>query len=63
MVNKCVKATEGRMPLSAYAENGFFKLYMMDTGLLCSKFDIAPHVVLGGAPPLTASRGPWRRTM
>lgn len=57
MVNKCVKATEGRMPLSAYAENGFFKLYMMDTGLLCSKFDIAPHVVLGGSAYLDGFKG------
>ena len=34
------------MPLSAYAENGAFKVYMVDTGLLCSKFDIAANVVL-----------------
>ncbi len=46
MINKCIKVKEGKMPLSAYAENGTFKVYMVDTGLLCSKFDIAANVVL-----------------
>lgn len=49
IVNKCLKVTEGKMPLSAYAESASFKIYMMDTGLLCSKFDIAANVVIGGA--------------
>lgn len=46
IINRCVKVSEGKMPLSAYADNGAFKLYMMDTGLLCSKFEIVPNVVL-----------------
>jgi predicted AAA+ superfamily ATPase len=46
MINKCVHVTEGKMPLSAYAENEAFKVYVVDTGLLCSKFDIAANVVL-----------------
>jgi len=46
IVHKCVHVTEGKMPLSAYAQNEAFKLYMMDTGLLCSKFDIAATTVL-----------------
>jgi len=46
MINKCVHVTEGKMPLSAYAENEAFKVYMVDTGLLCSKLDIAANVVL-----------------
>lgn len=46
MINKCVHVTEGKMPLSAYAENEVFKVYMVDTGLLCSKFDIAANMVL-----------------
>jgi predicted AAA+ superfamily ATPase len=37
---------KGEVPLSAYAENEAFKVYMVDTGLLCSKFDIAANVVL-----------------
>lgn len=46
MINKCVRVTQGKMPLSAYTENEAFKVYMVDTGLLCSKFDIAANVVL-----------------
>lgn len=46
MINKCVHVSEGKMPLSAYAENEAFKVYMVDTGLLCSKLDIAANVVL-----------------
>jgi predicted AAA+ superfamily ATPase len=46
MIHKCVHVTEGKMPLSAYAENEAFKVYMVDTGLLCSKLDVAAHMVL-----------------
>lgn len=46
IVNKCIRIHEGKMPLSAYADNGSFKLYMADTGLLCSKFDIRANIVL-----------------
>ena len=46
MINKCIHVTEGKLPLSAYAKNESFKVYMVDTGLLCSKFDIAANVVI-----------------
>jgi predicted AAA+ superfamily ATPase len=46
MIHKCVNVTEGKLPLSAYAENDIFKVYIVDTGLLCSKFDIAANVVI-----------------
>jgi predicted AAA+ superfamily ATPase len=46
MINKCIHVTEGKLPLSSYAENEAFKVYMVDTGLLCSKFDIAANVVI-----------------
>ncbi len=46
MINKCINITEGKLPLSAYAQNGIFKVYMVDTGLLCSKLDITANVVL-----------------
>ena len=45
-INKCVHVTEGKMPLSAYAENEAFKVYMVDTGVLCSKLDIPAGTVL-----------------
>ena len=46
MINKCVHVTEGKMPLSAYAENEAFKVYMVDTGVLCSKLEIPVGTVL-----------------
>jgi len=46
MINKCVHVTEGRLPLAAYAENEAFKVYMVDTGVLCSKLDIPANTVL-----------------
>ncbi|MCL1982577.1 MAG: ATP-binding protein [Clostridiales bacterium] len=46
MINKCVHVAEGKMPLSAYADNEAFKVYMVDTGVLCSKLDIPASTVL-----------------
>ncbi|MDR1800363.1 MAG: AAA family ATPase [Lachnospiraceae bacterium] len=46
MIHKCIHVTEGNYPLVAYAKNETFKVYMVDTGLLCSKFDIAANVVI-----------------
>ncbi len=46
MIHKCIRVNEGKYPLPAYAENEAFKVYMMDSGLLCSKFDIAANVVI-----------------
>jgi predicted AAA+ superfamily ATPase len=57
IVNKCIRVSEGKMPLSAYADNDSFKLYMMDTGLLCSKFDIAANVVINNPTSFEGFRG------
>ena len=46
IINKCIRIHEGKMPLSAYADNSSFKLYMADTGLLCSEFDIRANIIL-----------------
>ncbi len=46
VIHKCVRVSQGKMPLAAYADNSTFKVYMMDTGLLCSKFNISANVVL-----------------
>ena len=46
IVNKCIRIHEGKMPLSAYADNSSFKLYIADTGLLCLKFDIRANIIL-----------------
>jgi len=46
IINKCIRVSHGKTPLASYRENEAFKVYMMDTGLLCSKFEIAASVVL-----------------
>ena len=46
MINKCVNITEGRLPLKAYEQPDIFKVYMVDTGLLCSKLDTTANVVI-----------------
>ena len=46
VINKCVKVKDGKMPLSIFVENESFKIYMVDTGILCSKFSIPPKMIL-----------------
>ena len=46
MIIKCHKVNEGKLPLTAYSDNSTFKVYMTDTGLLCSKFSIPANAVL-----------------
>ena len=57
IIHKCVRITEGKMPLMAYADNDSFKVYMMDTGLLCSKFGISANVVLNSIPSFDGFKG------
>ena len=57
IINKCVRISEGKLPLAAYADNDSFKVYMMDTGLLCSKFGIAPNVILSGLSSFDGFKG------
>ena len=57
VVYVCTHATEGKMPLGAYADPSVFKVYMMDTGLLCSQFDIAPNVITDSATSLDGFKG------
>ena len=57
LVNRCVCTTEGRLPLAAYAKQDTFKLYMVDTGLLCAKFGIPAQVVLHAPHSFDAFKG------
>ena len=45
------------MPLAVYADNEAFKIYLVDTGLLCSKFGIAANVVLTGDHRMDGFKG------
>jgi predicted AAA+ superfamily ATPase len=57
MINKCILTREGRLPLSAFTDPTAFKLYMVDTGLLCSKFGIPANAVLSASHDLDAFKG------
>lgn len=57
LIHKCVRVNEPSCPLSAFADNEAFKVYMMDTGLLCSKFDIAPQLILNTEHILDSYKG------
>jgi hypothetical protein len=46
IVLKCVKVNEGKLPLNVFADEAFFKIYMIDTGLLFSKFNIPVNTIL-----------------
>lgn len=46
MINKCVNVSSGKLPLKAYEQPDFFKVYMVDTGLLYSKLGIPANVVI-----------------
>ena len=57
MINKCIHVTEGKLPLASYAEHEAFKVYMVDTGLLCSKLEIGAHLVLYAPPSFDGFKG------
>ncbi|EPY2278042.1 ATP-binding protein [Clostridium sporogenes] len=46
VILKCTKCNEGKLPLAAYSDFNSFKVYITDTGLLCSKFGIPANAVL-----------------
>lgn len=48
IVDRCTKITEGKLPLKAYSEPSSFKLYLGDTGLLCSKLEIPANLIISG---------------
>lgn len=57
VIIKCNKVKEGKLPLTAYVDNSSFKIYMTDTGLLCSKFGIPANAVLVNMPSFNGFKG------
>jgi uncharacterized protein len=41
MIIKCPKITRGTFPLSAFTDHSAFKIYLSDTGLLCSTYAVS----------------------
>jgi predicted AAA+ superfamily ATPase len=46
VITKCIKVNEGKLPLSVFADNSAFKVYMTDVGLLCQQFGIPVNTIL-----------------
>ena len=57
MINRCELVREGKLPLSAYVDSGSLKVYMMDTGLLCSKSEVPPIAILSSTPAIDGFKG------
>ena len=48
LVHKINRVSSGNLPLKAYEDMNAFKLYMLDTGLLCALSDIGANVLVDG---------------
>lgn len=46
VIIKTNKITEGKLPLSVYAESSSFKIYMTDVGLLFAKFGVPANIII-----------------
>lgn len=57
VILKCIKCNEGKLPLSAYSDFNSFKVYMTDTGLLCSKFGVPAKAVISESKLLNEFKG------
>lgn len=57
IVHKCVRITQGHYPLTAFVESSFFKIYMGDIGLLCSKLGVSAQMILVDSASLNFFKG------
>lgn len=57
IVHKCVRIRQGYYPLSAFVESSFFKIYMGDIGLLCSKLGVSAQVIITDSPNMNYFKG------
>lgn len=57
IINKVHKVNEGKLPLTAFADYNSFKIYLTDTGLLCSKFGVPANKVLSTSSDLDNLKG------
>ena len=57
LVNRCDRVSMGKIPLDAYSEDSYFKLYALDSGLLASKLGIPSKMILSDSSSLDAYKG------
>ena len=56
-VLKVNRITRPGLPLKAYADFSAFKLFLVDTGLLCAMTEVSPRVILDGNDIFTEFKG------
>lgn len=57
LVHRVCAVSVPRLPLSAYKNSSFFKLYLSDVGLLRNKFALNPSIILAGDKLFTEFKG------
>jgi len=48
LAHKCHNLTTPRLPLSGYRDEGVFKLYVLDVGLLAGRLGLSPKTIING---------------
>lgn len=57
LIYKCKYVGSPKFPLSAYADNNIFKIYMLDVGLLGAQSNLVPQVIIKGNEMFTEFKG------
>ena len=57
LVNRCCRVSTEKIPLYAFSEDSYFKLYMLDSGLLTSKLGIPSKMIISDSISLDAYKG------
>ncbi len=57
LIFRCKQLSVPRLPLSSYASEAAFKLYFIDTGLLCALSGLDPKVLIRGSALFTEFHG------
>jgi hypothetical protein len=57
LVYKISRVSKPGLPISAYLKENIFKLFILDTGLLCAKSGLEPKVIIDGDELFTEFKG------
>ncbi len=57
LIHKVTKVNKPGFPIRAYEDNAYFKIYMLDTGLLRAKSELPPEILMKGDAFFTEFKG------
>lgn len=57
LIHKSYLVESPKFPLSAYADNNIFKIFLLDVGLLGAQSNLSPHVIIDGDLLFTEFKG------